>query len=76
MKKNSNSRNKNKNKGLVNYAKYTSLAIEMAVIIGGAVWLGNYLDEKWQNERPYMTIFLSLFGIFAALYLVIRSVKK
>lgn len=56
------------------YAKYSGLAIQMGVIIGGLTWLGVFLDEKYNHGGKAWTLSLSLFGVFAALYLVIREV--
>ncbi len=58
------------------YIKYSNLAIQMAVTIGLFAWGGKKLDEKYQTKKPYFTTGLSLLGIFAALYLVIREVTK
>lgn len=52
------------------------MAVQMGVTIGGGAWLGNYLDNRYQNEKPIWTIVLSLFGIGVALYMVISGVKK
>ncbi len=58
------------------YLKYSSMGIQMAVIIGGGVWLGDWLDEKNQTTTPYYTIGISLFAIFAALYISLREILK
>lgn len=56
--------------------KYSNLAIQMGVIIGLSVWGGQKLDEKYENKNPVFTIVLSLLGIFAALYLVIKDLIR
>jgi F0F1-type ATP synthase assembly protein I len=48
----------------------------MAITIGGAVWLGRYLDEKIQNTTPWLTILFALIGVFAAIYYVIKDLMK
>lgn len=58
------------------YVKYGGLAIQMGAIIGLSCWLGVYLDKKVENETPWWTLGLSLFGITAALYLVLKDVIK
>lgn len=45
----------------------------MAVIIGLSSWGGVKLDAYYQNKTPVFTIVLSLFGIGAALYLVLKD---
>lgn len=49
------------------------MAIQMAAIIGLAVWGGNRLDEKAGNKTPVYTIIFSLAGIAAALYLSLKD---
>jgi F0F1-type ATP synthase assembly protein I len=58
---------------MFNYAKYSTLAIQMVVIILLAVWGGVKLD-KWLNLTvPVFTILLSLLGVFAAIYLSVKD---
>ena len=56
------------------YARFSSLVIQMGVVIGFFTWLGTFLDEKYATETPWWTLGLSLFGVFAGLYLIIREV--
>ena len=49
------------------------MAIQMAVVIGLAVWGGQKLDARSPGKTPVWTIVLSLLGIFAALYLALRD---
>lgn len=56
------------------YARFSSLVIQMGVVIGFFTWLGTFLDKKFHSETPWWTIGLSLFGVFAGLYLIIREV--
>jgi len=65
-----------KNKNINKYAKYSGLAFEMLGIIVLGVFVGHKLDERRQTEFPLFTVILSLLGVFAALYLVIKSVIK
>jgi ATP synthase protein I len=63
-------------KQLKAYAKYSTLGIQMAVIIGGCVWLGTFLDGKYNPGGQGWTIGLSLFGVAAALYQVMSGIIK
>ena len=56
------------------YDRFSSIVIQMGVVIGFFTWLGTFLDEKYPSETPWWTIGLSLFGVFAGLYLIIREV--
>lgn len=60
--------------GYSKYARFSMLGIQMGAIIGFFTWLGVYLDEKWETSTSWWTIGLSLFGVAAALYLMIREV--
>ncbi len=48
----------------------------MGAIIGLSAWGGVKLDEHYQTKKPYFTIVLSLLGIFAGLYVVLKDVIK
>lgn len=58
------------------YIRFTSMGLQMGVIIGFFTWLGTYLDKKQLNETPVWTIVLSLLGVSGALYLIIKEVTK
>jgi len=55
------------------FFKYGNMAIQMAVIIGLAVWGGQKLDERAQTTTPWYTLCLGLAGIFIALYLALKD---
>ncbi|MBL4862706.1 MAG: AtpZ/AtpI family protein, partial [Crocinitomicaceae bacterium] len=40
----------------------------------GFTWLGVYLDDRYKTETSWWTIGFSLFGVTAALFLIIREV--
>ncbi len=67
---------KNQTTKFSKYARYSSLVMQMGVIIAFFTWLGTYIDKKVKLESPWGTIILSLFGVFIGLYLVIRDVLK
>lgn len=56
--------------------RFSGMALQMIVTIGGGAWGGNALDKHYQNEKPIWTIVLSLLGIAVSLYFIIRSAKK
>jgi ATP synthase protein I len=64
------------NDGLNNYAKYTSLGVQMIVIILVTVWGGMKLDKLFGLNTPVFTIVLSLLGVFAAIYTAIKDFIK
>lgn len=63
-------------KGFSKFARFSSLGIQMGATIAICTWLGVWLDKKFQSENAYWTLGLTLFGVFAGLYLVIRDVIK
>lgn len=54
------------------FLRFSSVGIQMGVIIVGGALFGNYLDKG--NQRPIWTIVFSLIGIAIGLYLVIKEV--
>lgn len=48
----------------------------MLVIIAGLSYLGHYIDNRWAFQTPWFTIILSLLGIFASTYQVIKTLTK
>lgn len=64
------------NNGLPAYAKYTSLGVQMIVIILVTVWGGNKLDKLFGLGTPVFTIILSLLGVFAAIYTAVKDFIK
>ena len=65
-----------KNKQISKYLKFSSLGIQMGVIIAFFTWLGTYLDEFQKTDIQWWTLSLSLFGVISSLVLVIREVIK
>ena len=45
----------------------------MIAIIAGGTFGGRYLDNKYELDTPYFTIFLSILAVFTALYLVLKE---
>jgi len=49
------------------------MAFQMFAIIFITTWGGNKLDKLAGNEKPVFTIILSLLGVIAAIYTVLRD---
>jgi len=58
------------------YAKFSSMAIQMAVIITLFALGGRKIDAYYQFEKPIWTVVLSLIGVGGSLYLFIRGAQK
>lgn len=61
---------------LSKYAYYSGLGFQMIAIIGVFTFIGYKIDEWQGNEKPIFTAILSLVGVCASLYSVIKSVNK
>ncbi|MFO0321486.1 MAG: AtpZ/AtpI family protein [Bacteroidota bacterium] len=58
------------------YAKYSSLGIQMALIISIGCYGGYRLDNYFHNTTKIFTIILSLSSIALALYVVLKDLIK
>ncbi len=67
---------KPQNKDLRGFARYTGLAFQMLGIILITVWGGQKLDKLTGWHTPVFTIVLSLFGVFAAIYVAVKDFIK
>ena len=63
-------------KGLKDFARYTGMAFQMLGIILVTTWGGIKLDNLTEWETPVFTIVLSLLGVFAAIYVVVKDFIK
>jgi uncharacterized membrane protein len=64
------------NKKISKFARFSSVGIQMGVIIALFTWLGTYLDAKYKTNIAWWTLGLSLFGVIAGLILIIKEVIK
>ncbi len=58
-----------------NFGKFAGLGMQMLATIGLCTWLGVWLDGRY-GSGPWGTVVLTLLGVFAAMYQVIRAVKE
>lgn len=64
------------NRPLNQYIKYSTIGFQMAIIIAGGAFLGQYIDQQQGWENHPATIVLSLLSIFLALFLALRELLK
>jgi len=55
---------------------FTGVAAQMGTTIFLGAYCGKLLDEKYPMEKKWFTIGLTLFGVFLALYNVMRQLKR
>jgi F0F1-type ATP synthase assembly protein I len=65
----------NAEQGLAAYSKYTTIAIQMVVIIVLTALGGVELD-KLAGTKPIFTVILSLLGVAAAMWLIIKEALR
>ncbi len=63
---------KETNSGLSGYSRYSTIAIQMVVIIV-ITTLGGVRLDRWAGTEPVLTVILSLLGVAAAMWLVIKE---
>ena len=56
--------------------KYSSLGVELVVILCLAAWLGRWLDAKYGVEKGLFTIFLLVFAVIGTMYRLIKSLMN
>ena len=54
---------------------FSSLAFQIGAIIYGAVWIGQYLDTFYGNQKSLFTLLLTVFGLAVIIYLIIKQTK-
>jgi F0F1-type ATP synthase assembly protein I len=64
------------NKGIKDYARYSGIAFQMAGIILVTTWGGVKIDKLTGWKTPVFTIVLSLLGVFAAMYIIVKEFIK
>jgi uncharacterized membrane protein len=58
------------------YVRFSSIGIQMGIVIVLGALGGQWLDETQGNDFPIWTLVLTLIAIFISLYQVIREVIK
>ena len=65
-----------KKRSLDNYARYSSIAFQMLVIILAGVFGGIKLDQWLGLKTPVFTVILSLLSVILAIYYVTRDLLR
>ena len=63
---------KDQQKGVSPLAKYSSMGVELVLVLCLAAWLGRWLDARYQVESGLFTIFLMLFALVGSMYRLIK----
>lgn len=67
---------KKEKKALKTYARYSSIAIQMLVIILAGVFGGRELDKWLDWGFPVFTLVLTILAVFLAIYTVIKDLLR
>jgi len=67
---------KNDDSPLKFYAKYSSLALQMIVIIVGAAFGGREIDKLTSWEFPVFTVSLTILGVIISVIYGMREIFK
>ena len=62
-------------KNLNDYARYSSMAIQMLVIILLGVFAGVKLDQ-WLHTKPFLTVILSIGSVILSIYFVTKDLLR
>jgi len=60
-------------KQIDDFIRYSSLAIEMVVIMGVGVWIGMKIDKWLELDFPAFTLALMILSVAGAIYHAIRK---
>ena len=63
-------------KKLDSFAKYSTMAFQMVIIIGAGVFGGIKLDEWLHMRFPLFTLVLSLAAVALSIYYMIKDLTK
>lgn len=61
---------------LSDYARYSSIAMQMLVVILAGVWGGIEIDKTLNWKFPAFTVALSLISVAVAIYIAIKDFLK
>lgn len=53
--------------------RYSGLGFQMIAIILLFYWIGSKLDDRSTGDTPVYTTLLTVLGVFAALYIVLKD---
>ena len=67
---------KKEKKALSAYAKYSSIAVQMLVIMLAGVFGGRELDKWMELQFPVFTLLLTILAVILAIYFAIKDVLK
>jgi hypothetical protein len=64
---------KGKQSALNSFVRYSGMGFQMLAVILIFYWAGSKLDERSASEKPLYTTLMTLLGVIAGLYLVLKE---
>lgn len=58
------------------FARFSGMAFEMLVIIGGMTWGAVWLDKQTGTEIPWFTIILPPLSVIIAVLMIIKDLNR
>lgn len=55
---------------------FSSLGMQIAVVVGGAGYFGRWLDAKYHNPKPWFTVALVVVAVSVSIYYTIRQLNE
>lgn len=65
-----------KKKLLETYGRFSALGIQMAVLILGGTWIGNWADGRFNIQIPIFTLVGALLGLTLSMIVLFTAFKK
>lgn len=56
--------------------EYSSLGIQITVLVGGAAYFGKWLDEKYNTSKPWFALVFVLLAVALSIYYTIRQLNN
>lgn len=57
------------------WTSWLGVPFQMVATIVAGYWLGSWLDEKYEVERQWWTVGLTLFAVLVSLYQLIKQIQ-
>ena len=63
-------------RGIKDYVKYSTFAIQMGITVFLGAYLGKYLDGEYPAEKKWFTMVFTILAVGLALFNLLRQLKR
>ncbi|MBV7440196.1 AtpZ/AtpI family protein [Weeksellaceae bacterium TAE3-ERU29] len=60
----------------INWLRLSSIGVQMGITIYLFAQLGKFLDSRYQLEKPWFALSLSMIGVGISMFLLFKTIKK